>query len=293
MVLDSKITQLKHYFGITKPEDWQGVEPAWILRQDGIGPITLDHLRIYLAARGLTLKNDRTPEYWQQHLAAAKVGHTLGDPDIADCDAGQMCPFTILIDSAEQYAFTFQGLRSDAADGGRPLIVPTEWRALGRHPDSMGDYSIDGFAGRIAVERKSIEDAHGTILGWDGRRERFERELTNLGGMETSLVVVECSLSDLIRLAPARGKRTAAQNAKALHRSVIAFMQDYRVPWAFCDNRRLAEVTTYRFFERFWRKQHEAQKAIERELKKARGEAAQKEAGPFADQSAEQLLMTM
>lgn len=286
MVLDSKITQLKHYFGITRPEDWQGVEPAWILRQDGIGPVTLDHLRIYLSARGLTLKNDRTPEYWQQHLAAAKVGHTLGDPDIADCDAGQMCPFTILIDSAEQYSFTFQGLRSDASDGGRLLIVPTEWRALGRHPDSLGDYSIDGFAGRIAVERKSMEDAHGTILGWDGRRERFECELQNLQAMEACLVVVECSFSDLIRLAPARGKRTAAQNAKAIHRSVIAFMQDYRVPWAFCDGRRMAEVTAFRFLERFHRKQAEIQKAAEREAKKAAKQAAEAE-------SAKQLLMTL
>ena len=289
MVLDSKITQLKHYFGIMKPEDWQGVEPGWILRQDGIGPVTLDHVRIYLAARGLTLKNDRTPEYWQQHLAAAKIGHTLGDPDVAECDMGLMCPFTILIDSAEQQALTFQGLRSDSDNGGRPLIVPTEWRCLGRHPDSKGDYSIDGFIGRIGIERKSTDDAHGTILGWDGRRERFECELGNLQAMEAAIVVVECSFSDLIRLAPSRGKKSAAQNAKTLHRSVIAFMQDYRVPWAFCDGRRMAEVTAFRFLERFHRKQAEIQKAAEREAKKAAKQAKQ----AAEAESAKQLLMTL
>lgn len=268
MVFDSRITQLKHHFGIMQPEDWQHVEPGWILRQPNIGPATLEHIRIYLAMRDLTLKNDQTPEYWKQHLSHVKIGQTMGLDDeeiVPDSDRGIICPFTILIDTAEQQPFTFQGLRSDSDHGNRPLIVPIETKALGRHPDSLGDYSISGCEGRIGVERKSLEDAQGTILGWDGRRDRFERELRNLEQCEAAVVVVESSFEELIQKAPAR-KRTVHQNAKALFRSVLAFQQDYRVPWLFAGNRRLAEQSTFRFLERFWRKGFEHQKRQEKAL---------------------------
>lgn len=267
MVLDSKILRLKIHFGISKAKDWEQVEPAWILRQDGIGPTTLDYIRICLAMRGLTLKGDQTPEYWKQNIDAAKVGHTMGLEEIEpDCDRGAICPFVVLIDTAEQEPFTFQGLKTDAAQGSRPLIVPTERRELGRHPYGLGDYSLDTGKGRCHIERKSMDDAHGTILGFaDGRRERFEQELANLAGIEAGLVVVECSFAELVNRAPTWGKRTASQNAKALHRSIVAFQQDYHVAWSFCDSRRMAEVTAFRWLERWHRKQFEAVKATERQ----------------------------
>ena len=196
------------------------------------------------------------------------------------------CPFTILIDSAEQSPWTFQGLRSDADRDNRPLDVPTRWQCLGRFPQSNGDYSLDGYIGRVGIERKSMDDAHGTILGWDGRRERFEQELRNLQAMEAAAVIVECSFSDLLNHAPDRGKKTKAQNAKSIHRSVLAFTQDYRVPWLFCDGRRMAEVTAFRFLERFWRKREEAEKKARRAAKQEAKQAAEAE-------SAKQLLMTL
>lgn len=263
-MLDSKIRQLKMHFGIAKPADWCDVLPGWILAQDGIGPQTLAHLRIYLAARGLTLKDDRTAEYWQTNLSAAKIGHVLGDEDDGP-DRGEIAPFTVYIDTAEQEPFGFLALRTDAADGSRPLIVPTEPRCLGRHPDSLGDYSLSTGVNRCHVERKSKADAHGTILGWDGRRDRFERELLNLSRIEAGLVVVECSLDELLDDAPEWGKRSKAANKKALHRSVIAFQQDYRVPWQFCGSRQLAEVTAFRWLERWHRKQAEGAKQIVRQ----------------------------
>ena len=51
------------------------------------------------------------------------------------------CPFTILIDSMEQHPFSFTGLFTDADQDNRPLIVNTQWQALGV---SNGDYSIYG-----------------------------------------------------------------------------------------------------------------------------------------------------
>ncbi len=265
-MFDKRIEELRHYFGITTLEDWCGIHPEWILAQDKCGPVLLDHLRLYLAQHDITLKNDQTPDHWRKFARAGRIVQSVTDPDDGD-DRGVINPFSILVDSAEAQPFTFQGLKTDAshpAGGNRPLIVPTEWQALGRHPDSLGDYSLVGGLGRCHIERKSMADAQSTILGWDGRRERFERELQNLSEIECGVVVVECSFTDLLANAPEYGKRSKAGNAKALSRSVIAFMQDYRVPWMFCDGRRMAEIQAFRWLERWWKKQREREKAEER-----------------------------
>jgi hypothetical protein len=255
MVLDSKIAQVKDHFGIFEADDWKDVRPEWILSLDNIGQVTLDHIRLYLAGRGLTLQGDQTPDYWLKRLGETRICHTMGDGEEGS-DRSDVAPFTILIDSMEQFPFTFRGITQDADKAHRPLIVPIEWKYLGV---SMGDYSLVGYEGRAHLERKSPADAAGTILGWGEHRDRFERELVNLATMECSAVVVECSLGALVefvRNSPPRGKKTPDENAKILYRQVLAWQQDYRVPWIFCDSRRLAEITTFRTLERFWRKQN-------------------------------------
>lgn len=175
-------------------------------------------------------------------------------------------PFTVLIDSAETLPFRFEGLRGDADVQGRELLVPTKRRALGRHPDSLGDYSVAGFVGEVGVERKSVDDLIGTLLGWEreferrgqtvqdrGRRARFERELANLSGF-CSLVVVEGSLQTVLDSCYETPNKSQAINAKIVNRSVLAYMQDYSVSWIFCDSRRLAEVETFRWLYRFHEK---------------------------------------
>lgn len=172
-----------------------------------------------------------------------------------------LCPFTVLIDSAEQEAFGFTGIKADAAKGGRCYEVPTERQSLGRYPNSLGDYSLSGGAGRCHIERKSMADAHSTILGWDGHRDRFECELKNLAAIECGAVIVECSLEDLIRFAPSHGKKSVQENAKNLHRSIISFQQRFRVPWLFCGSRRLAELTAFHWLRRWHEKQREAKRS--------------------------------
>jgi len=163
--------------------------------------------------------------------------------------------FTILVDTAEQAPFTFQNLRADADKKYVRTVPDIEYRCLGRHPNSLGDYSVAGGVGRVAIERKSMEDCQSTILGFnDGHRERFESELGNLSQVECSMVLVECSLSDLLKHSPQYGKKTAQQNAKTLFRSVLAYQQDYRVPWLFADGRGLAEQSAYWFLHRWWEK---------------------------------------
>lgn len=176
------------------------------------------------------------------------------------------CPFTILIDSAESQPWDFHGLQCDANKDYRPLIVTTKWRCLGRYPNSLGDYAIEGCEGECHIERKSIEDCRGTILGWPkklnyvekiagtGRRERFEKELDNLTKIPYAAVIVEGTMGNVVLNVEDYGTKTRETLAKILSRSIMAYQQDYRVPWFFCDGRRHAEVAAFRFFERFWRK---------------------------------------
>jgi hypothetical protein len=235
---DAKINSLAKLFNIKKAEDWIAVLPDSVLAKPNVGNKALDHLRLWLADQGLTLRDDRTPDYWQKMLATSRES---GSP-IA-------CPFVVLIDSAEKHPFTFTGLRTGAALGNRPLDVQTEIKSLG---PAHGDYSIRGYEGSIHIERKSMDDAHGTILGWGEHRERFERELEYLESIEFGAVVIECTLGELLNNAPARGRKSADENKLILNQQYIAWLLKYRsVKWIFCDSRRLAEIETFRLFEKF------------------------------------------
>ena len=86
----------------------------------------------------------------------------------------------ILIDTREQAPFTFQGYDVDPETA--TLLV--------------GDYSLPGFQDRAAVERKSLNDLIGCLMGKD--RERFERELARGRHYDLFAVVVEASLAGRI-----------------------------------------------------------------------------------------------
>lgn len=241
MALDHQIRIARDHFGISGPEDWADVRPEWILQLYGCGQQTLDHIRLYLAARGLTLKDDATPTYWQQHIQSAQMG-----TQIAKSDRSRVEPYTVLIDSQEKQPFTFQGFTTK----GRPRIVPTEWKTLG---PTHGDYSVKGLERDAHVERKSREDAHGTFLSHGERRERWNRTLLFLAEIPCSAVVVECSFEELIGSVQARGKRSKEVLQKTIHRQVVAWAQDLRIPFHFCGSRRLAEATTLAILERRWK----------------------------------------
>jgi hypothetical protein len=178
-------------------------------------------------------------------------------------------PFVILVDKAEKRPFDFRGItaRSFIDAEQREYIPRTERAYLGI---GMGDYSLAGFQGRVAIERKSLEDFQGTLLGWPrdateaesaaewdarhqvNRRARFKRELAKLARMQTAAVVVEANLVDCLRLAPCWGKRSSAENAKYLFATYAAWANQFRVPWHFCDGPEMAAVVAFRILEKFW-----------------------------------------
>jgi hypothetical protein len=174
-------------------------------------------------------------------------------------------PFTIIIDSAEQLPFPFAGLHTDADHANELWDVRTVRGCLGRYPDSWGDYSIIGYERRVAIERKSVQDLQSTVLGWDGHRARFEKELENLSECESAAVVVECSYLDVIVNAPEYGKKTKAQNSKTLARSILAYQNDYNVQWIFAGDRDIAQYTAFHWLKRFWEKDCEAKQRATRE----------------------------
>ncbi len=149
-------------------------------------------------------------------------------------------PFLVLVDQREKLPYGFDGLRTDAKHGRRPLKV----RTIPFHLDA-GDYSIEGYESRIAIERKSLADAFGTL---GQGRDRFERELQRLASYEVAAVVIEASWADILA-----GHPRSNLNPKTIHRSLIAWQQEFgNIHWWTCDGRAMAEATTYRILERFW-----------------------------------------
>lgn len=197
-------------------------------------------------------------------LAAPRVVPATARAHRRLSDKTTRCPFGITIDTAEQDAYDFANHHADSRRSGKRFIVETTRLCLGRHPNSLGDYCPTGFFGRCHAERKSMADAHSTLLGFkvdseggDGtsRRQRFERELQNLSNIESAAVVIECSFGKLLREAPEwdLGKATKELNRFRLQQIVIKYQARYpNVAWYFCDDRALAEEVMFRFFEEFY-----------------------------------------
>lgn len=134
----------------------------------------------------------------------------------------------IVVDSREQAPFTFEKYEVDVLPGA--LLT--------------GDYSLPGLESLVAIERKSLGDLVGCLMGSD--RDRFERELSRAGGLEAFLVVIEASMDDV-----RRHNYRSRMRPHAVLQSVAAFMVRYRVPFAWCGSREGAEYMTFSFLEKY------------------------------------------
>lgn len=120
----------------------------------------------------------------------------------------------------------------------------TPWPLTGfdtvRRKLDAGDYSLEGWEGQVAVERKSKEDAWGCVGA--GRR-RFEACLARLAALDRAAVVIESGIG-AFSIPPAYVKRVTAATAVG---SYISWACRYRIPVFWCDDRRYAERVAVRF----------------------------------------------
>jgi ERCC4-type nuclease len=108
-----------------------------------------------------------------------------------------------------------------------------------------GDYSIVGLETRVAVERKTKEDAYHSL----GRsRARFEREMERLSHYDYAAIVVESSLPDFLR-PPA----FCRMNPRAVINSLIAWSVRFGVHVFFAGDRRHGRALTLQLLSKYWR----------------------------------------
>lgn len=143
-------------------------------------------------------------------------------------DGPYNAPFVICIDQREQRPLDFLGFAT------MTKRLPT------------GDYSMIGFEGRIAVERKSYSDAWGCVAG---ERARFERCMKRLGALDRAAVVIECSLSEF-QVQPSYIQRVTPATAVG---SYLSWMVQYRVPVVWCDNREFAARVVVRILASYYK----------------------------------------
>ena len=172
--------------------------------------------------------------------------------------------FTLIVDTREQLPYAFDG------------ICPTVRRAL-----AAGDYSIVGHdlptpGGGFVIERKSLNDLFGTVIG---ARERFVRELEKLRLYAYAAILVEGSLRDVLtydsslaysRFLLSRGHEPTEENlrgvalsrARSVLNSLNTWQIEYGVRVLFVDrDRDLCRAQVFRLAERFWRMKHEKNEA--------------------------------
>ncbi len=103
-----------------------------------------------------------------------------------------------------------------------------------------GDYSLEGFTDKVAVERKSKSDAYGCV---GSGRKRFLACLDRLSALDRAAIVIERSIEDFDQNPPAR---TRIDSRMAIG-SYISWACKYRIPVFWCNNRAYAERITVRF----------------------------------------------
>jgi DNA excision repair protein ERCC-4 len=129
------------------------------------------------------------------------------------------------------------------ATAGKPVVVvdtreieaycfDPERVAVVRRALPAGDYSLDGFECRVAVERKTLDDFVTTVIR---QRDRFHRELEKLRSYDAACVVVEANLTDVIG-----GRYRSGAHPHAILGAILSIVVDHGLPVFFCSDRQAA-----------------------------------------------------
>ncbi|MEN6507138.1 MAG: ERCC4 domain-containing protein [Planctomycetaceae bacterium] len=161
-----------------------------------------------------------------------------------------ICPFTIIVDTREQLPYTFD----DMQEAGREIIVPVIRLGL-----ESGDYSLEGFQDKIAIERKSLQDLYGTL---GAGRERFEREFERLAKMDFAAVVIEASATDILHPDEADPCWHSRLDPRSVEGTIAAWSVRYPVVhWWPMGTRRQAEERVFGVLKAWWKEQTQKRKA--------------------------------
>lgn len=127
--------------------------------------------------------------------------------ECAACDAKRR-QFTVLVDPREKRPLRFRNVNAERA------TLPT------------GDYSIKGFTGSAAIERKSLTDLVNCCAR---ERDRFMDCCRRLRDYELRAIVVEASVDDVLE-----HRYRSKTHPQAVIGTTIAILVDYGVPthWA-------------------------------------------------------------
>ena len=137
---------------------------------------------------------------------------------------------TVVIDTREQLPLAFDPERTHAVHKALPA----------------GDYSLEGWEERVAVERKTLEDFVSTATRG---RKRFFRELRRLQAYEAACIVVEAGLGDLLL-----GKYRSDAHPVSMFGTVLSIVVDFGIPVFFCTDRQVALRFIEGYLLRFHRK---------------------------------------
>jgi len=144
-------------------------------------------------------------------------------PSTSNPVASDLAEFTPLIDSREKHPYNLPGARRKAL--------------------KTGDYSIEGFEDRIAIERKSWEDLYSCLTS---RLARFRRQLKRLAEMEYSCLIVDSSVTAILFGHPFHSI-SGPQALERLLRLTVAL----KIPVYFSDHK--GEVLVGYLLSLYWR----------------------------------------
>ena len=120
----------------------------------------------------------------------------------------------------------------------RPLNFKSYPCEVERGTVTTGDYSLRGLEQYVAVERKSLDDLVGCLMG--DNRDRFERELHRGMALDHFSVVVEASMRDI-----SEHLYRSKMHPHAVMQSVLAFQVRYGVPFIWAGSDKGAAYVTF------------------------------------------------
>src|ERR1700677_4715584 len=137
-------------------------------------------------------------------------------------------PFSVLVDTREQLAYTFLGLAGGSRRRYKPLFVPLLACTL-----PCGDYSIDGMVGKVIVERKTFADF---CSSFGGNREVELRKFDKIASVPSAFYMCEFAFERLLGPPP----EFSRVNMASLLGTVTALqVRAPQVQWCFAGNREL------------------------------------------------------